>query len=214
MLKAVLFDLDGTLLDTGNGVVRSVEYTIKKMGFRSLTQEELQSFVGPPIKEKLKTEFNLDEATAIEGMKVFRKHYGEEDLYIADPYDGIEDLLVAIHKLNIKTGVATYKREDQAIKLLQRFNLADKFDVIHGSDKEGKLTKADVVNQCILDLNVARDEVVLVGDSDNDAIGAKQVGVKFIGVVYGFGFKSKDDIECFDNIGVAETCRDVINYIL
>lgn len=214
MLKAVLFDLDGTLLDTGKGVVKSVEYTIKKMGFRSLTQEELESFVGPPIKNKLKTEFDLDEATAIEGMNVFRKHYGEEDIYIAEPYDGIEDLLVELRKLNIKTGVATYKREDQATKLLQKFGLADKFDIIHGSDKQGKLTKADIVNNCILDLNVMPEKTVLVGDSDNDAIGARQAGLKFIGVTYGFGFKTKDDVKRFDNIGVVETCKDIIKYFI
>lgn len=214
MLKAVLFDLDGTLLDTGKGVVKSVEYTIKKMGFRSLTQEELESFVGPPIKNKLKTEFDLDEATAIEGMNVFRKHYGEEDIYIAEPYDGIEDLLVELRKLNIKTGVATYKREDQATKLLQKKGLYQFFDVVHGSDPDGKLSKADVVRLCIDDLGCQPTQVVMVGDSDNDAIGASSVGSHFIGVTYGYGFKDEESVRQFENIGIVNKCRDILSVIV
>ncbi len=214
MYKAVLFDLDGTLLDTGDGVISSVRYTIEKMKLPMLSDEELKAFVGPPIKKKMMEVFLLSDESSSEAMNIFRNHYGIEDIYIASVYDGLIEILNELKSKGYKLGVATYKREDQAKKLLQKFDLVEKFDVIHGSDKEGKLTKADVVNNCILDLNVIPKEAVLVGDSDNDAIGAKQAGLKFIGVTYGFGFKSKDDVDSFDNIGVAETCQEIIKYII
>lgn len=159
-------------------------------------------------------EFNLDEATAMEGMNVFRKHYGEEDIYIAEPYDGIEDLLVELRKLNIKTGVATYKREDQATKLLQKKGLYHFFDVVHGSDPDGKLSKADVVKLCIDDLGCQPTQVVMIGDSDNDAIGALGVGSHFIGVTYGYGFKDEESVRKFKNIGIVNKCSDIFRIIM
>ena len=93
MIKAVIFDLDGTLLDTGKGVVKSVKYTIQQMKLPSLSQSELETFVGPPIKNKLQQTFDLTEEQAVEGMNIFRNHYGKEDIYIAEPYAAIEDLL-------------------------------------------------------------------------------------------------------------------------
>lgn len=214
MLKAVLFDLDGTLLDTGKGVIKSVEYTIKRMGVHNLTQKKLESFVGPPIKNKLKDEFDLDEATAVKGMNIFRKHYGEEDIYIAEPYAGIEDLLIKLRELNIKIGVATYKREDQAIKLLQKKGLYNLFDVVHGSDPDGMMSKADVVRLCINDLGCQPTQVVMVGDSDNDAIGASTVGSYFIGVTYGYGFKDEESVRRFENIGIVNKCSDILKLVM
>ena len=145
MIKAVIFDLDGTLLDTGKGVVKSVKYTIQQMKLPSLSQSELETFVGPPIKNKLQQTFDLTEEQAVEGMNIFRNHYGKEDIYIAEPYAAIEDLLGMLKRDGYKLGVATYKREDQAIKLLEKMQIADFFDVIHGADSEGKMSKADVI---------------------------------------------------------------------
>lgn len=164
MIKAVIFDLDGTLLDTGKGVVKSVKYTIQQMKLPSLSQSELETFVGPPIKNKLQQTFDLTEEQAVEGMNIFRNHYGKEDIYIAEPYAAIEDLLGMLKRDGYKLGVATYKREDQAIKLLEKMQIADFFDVIHGADSEGKMSKADVINKSLLDLGCIPEEAVMVGE--------------------------------------------------
>lgn len=213
MYKAVLFDLDGTLLDTGEGVISSVRYTIEQMKLPPLSDEVLKTFVGPPIKKKMMEMFDLSDDAASTAMSVFREHYGQNDIYIAKVYDGLIELLDALRDKGYKLGVATYKREDQAGKLLEKFGLAGKFDVIHGSDVDGKLTKTDVVNNCVKDLGFAPQEMVLVGDSDNDAIGAMQAGLKFIGVTYGYGFKSEDDVKCYDNIAAVESCEEVLKYL-
>lgn len=213
MYKAVLFDLDGTLLDTGEGVISSVKYTIEKMGLPELSYDVLKTFVGPPIKKKMMEMFELSDEVASEAMNIFREHYGAGDIYIAKVYDGMIALLDDLKKRGYKLGVATYKREDQAKKLLEKFEIADKFDVIHGSDKEGMLTKADVINNCVRELGYSPCEMVLIGDSDNDAIGAKQAGLEFIGVTYGYGFKSKADVDCFQNMGIAEECYQISELI-
>lgn len=213
MIKAVIFDLDGTLLDTGKGVVKSVKYTIQQMKLPSLSQSELETFVGPPIKNKLQQTFNLTEEQAVEGMNIFRNHYGKEDIYIAEPYAAIEDLLGMLKRDGYKLGVATYKREDQAIKLLEKMQIADFFDVIHGADSEGKMSKADVINKSLLDLGCIPEEAVMVGDSDNDAIGAATAGMHFLGVTYGYGFKSEADVAKHVNIGSVADCSEIFEKI-
>ena len=213
MIKAVIFDLDGTLLDTGKGVVKSVKYTIQQMKLPSLSQSELETFVGPPIKNKLQKTFDLTEEQAVEGMNIFRNHYGKEDIYIAEPYAAIEDLLGMLKRDGYKLGVATYKREDQAIKLLEKMQIADFFDVIHGADSEGKMSKADVINKSLLDLDCDPQEAVMVGDSDNDAIGAETAGMHFLGVTYGYGFKSEVDVAKHVNIGSVADCLSVRSHI-
>lgn len=213
MYKAVLFDLDGTLLDTGAGVIKSVQYVIENMQLPMLPPDELKKFVGPPIRAKMREVFHLTDADAGRAMDMFRDHYGQGDIYVASIYDGIPTVLRTLRQKGLKTGVATYKREDQAKKLLAKFELDCLFDVIHGSDRDGILTKADVVSSCIRDLEVIPDEAVMIGDSDNDAIGAKQAGLHFIGVTYGFGFKKKEDVYSYDNIGAAGTCDEILNYI-
>lgn len=213
MIKAVIFDLDGTLLDTGKGVVKSVKYTIQQMKLPSLSQSELETFVGPPIKNKLQQTFDLTEEQAVEGMNIFRNHYGKEDIYIAEPYAAIEDLLGMLKRDGYKLGVATYKREDQAIKLLEKMQIADFFDVIHGADSEGKMSKADVINKSLLDLGCIPEEAVMVGDSDNDAIGAATAGMHFLGVTYGYGFKSEADVAKHVNIGSVADCSEIFEKI-
>ena len=211
-IKAVLFDLDGTLLDTSPGVLSSVKYTIEKMGFQSLSEDALEEFIGPPIRKKMAEVYGISDELAGTAMECFRQNYGREDLYKAEAYPGLIELLDELRQKGYLLGVATYKREDQAQSLLEKKGLARFFDVIHGSDADGKLTKADVVNLCIRDLAVPPQETVMIGDSLNDAVGAKEAGLKFIGVLYGFGFKSEKEIEALDHIGIAENCMGLKKY--
>ncbi len=186
--KAVVFDLDGTLLDTSAGIIKSVDYTIKKMGLSDLSPIRKRSFIGPPIQNSFRETYSLDdEATAL-AAGIFRKQYSEVDLFEAQPYEGILDLLDLLRRNQIKIGVATYKREDYALKILEHFGISDYCDSMRGSDFEGKYTKQVIIELCIDDLNVSKQEVLMVGDTENDRIGAERAGVDFLGVGYGFGY--------------------------
>lgn len=220
MIKSVIFDLDGTLLDTSEGVISSVEKMIDHYGFRKLSREELETFIGPPISKSVIRHYGLDDEKALEAMKYFRKEYisenpgGEKaDLFKGSVYPGMEILLQDLRNLGIRVGVATYKQENQAIALLEDKDIAKYFDVIHGADPEGKLTKADVVALSIKELGHTPEETVMVGDSDNDAIGAEGADALFIGVTYGFGFKKPEDVEEFQNIGISPTTEGVLEIV-
>lgn len=207
--KAVVFDLDGTLLDTSEGIIKSVDYTIAHMGLKELTLEEKRLFIGPPIQHSFKRVYSLDDEKTEMAANIFRKQYSNIDLFEAKVYDGIIELLVSLKENNVKIGVATYKREDYAAKILTHFGIDVLCDSIQGSDYEGVLTKQDIIDNCISELQVDKETVLMVGDTDNDKIGAERAGVDFLGVGYGFGYKAgESSLDLF-----ASTVSDIKNFI-
>lgn len=202
--KAILFDLDGTLLDTSEGVISSVQYTIDTLGYEKLDVGQMRGFIGPPVHRRLREIYGISEEESLRAMNIFRSHYGGDDLLKAHAYEGMKDLLLYLHEKGYQLGVATYKREDMAKRVLEHCGIASCFDSIHGSDAAGKYSKADVVRNCIHALGVDDPaDAVLVGDSDNDVIGAHEIGLGFVGVTYGFGFSSKEDVLAFEPDAVA-----------
>ena len=108
--------------------------------------------------------------------------------------------------------MATYKREDYAIDLMKHFGLDKYFDTICGADNDNRLTKTDILQSCIKNLTKEKEEVVLIGDSIHDGKAAKETGIDFIGVTYGFGFKSKDDMKEYNPVLCAESVQDIIDF--
>lgn len=212
-IEAILFDLDGTLMDTSNGIVKSVKYTLKKMNLSALSEQELYSFIGPSIKERLIEIYQLSDQDADKAMQIFRENYGQSNLYQAHVYKGIKELLLFLKRQNYKLGVATYKRTDQAKLLLKEKNLYGLFDVVCGSNPSATLRKSDIIKNACLDMGVNERNSVLVGDSKSDAIGAMESGVRFIGVTYGFGFNEIDEISQYAHIGSATDIKMIQSII-
>lgn len=186
--QAVLFDLDGTLLDTSEGILSSVKYTIDVMGFEPIDEDYFETFIGPPIQHTLQKIYHLDDTTRDKAAAVFREHYSTVDLCKAKLYDGVLETLAELKLKGIKIAVATYKREDYAKKILDEFGISPFCDWIQGSDFAGELTKADIIELCLQNLNVDISKVLMVGDTEHDLIGASDAGVGFLAVTYGFGF--------------------------
>lgn len=203
--SAVLFDLDGTLLDTTDGVLESAEFAAKMMGYDLLPRETMLRFVGPPIQESFIRYYGTDKTVAQQAANIFRDYYKENALFKARPYDGLDGLLRTLRDEGVAIGVATYKREDYALSVLEHFGISQYCRSMHGADDFNRLTKADIVEMCIAELGVPKYDVVLVGDTEYDAIGAVNAGVDFIGVTFGFGFKTESDVAKFPNIGIADT---------
>lgn len=213
--KCAVFDVDGTLLDTSEGILASVRYTIEKMGLEPLSEEKIKTFIGPPIQNSFKKQYGFEDKIINEMAATFRNRYKDEDLLLAKPYDGIFKVLEELATQNITPAIATYKRQDYALKLLEHYGFNRYTDIIFGSDFEGKLTKKDIIMLALDKAGVSDyGKTVMIGDSDNDAIGANKLGTKFIGVTYGFGFKTADDVNEFDNIGVANTTEEIIKLCL
>lgn len=200
--KVVLFDLDGTLIDTSDGIFNSVRYTEKMMGFFSVNDEQLNYFVGPPPVQSYMKNYRVSEDVAREATKYHREYGAQYGIYEAKVYQGIPALLKTLKESGVKLGVCTLKRQDIAEKVLTYFSLLEYFDVVVGIDQGESLTKADTIDIALEALGETRKEnAVLIGDSIYDAEGAKEAGVNFIGVLYGFGLKGKhEDYEMVLNV--------------
>ena len=212
---AVVFDLDGTLLDTSEGIWRSVGYVIETMKLPAISDDVMRTFIGPPIQRSFARVYGLDEKEANAAADIFRNRYKDTDILLARPYDGIFEAIRSLSEAGVRSGVATYKRQDYAEKILVHFGFDKVCDVICGSDFDGKLTKKDIIENAISRLGVTdKKRAVMVGDSDNDAIGAAEMGVDFIGVTYGFGFAADEDVDEYSNIGHAKDPMEILRCVL
>ena len=210
--NTVIFDLDGTLLDTTQGVLESAVYAAKSLGFDELPHETMLKFVGPPIQNSFKEYYGCDGAQAQKAADIFRSYYKEKALLKAVPYDGIYELCEKLRAMGLKLAVATYKREDYAITLLNHFGF-DRYCVcMHGADNNNVLKKSDIVNLCVSETDSTPETSVLVGDTLHDALGAKQAGIDFIAVTYGFGFKKNGEIP-YPCVGVADNPLQIYKFI-
>ncbi|MBR1792263.1 MAG: HAD hydrolase-like protein [Bacteroidales bacterium] len=186
--QAILFDLDGTLLDTSAGISHSVRFTARQMGLGEIADKDIASFIGPPIEVSFRNHWHLDAERLPEAAAVFRNNYRSESLFMAQPYPGIEPLLSLLQQSGIRVGVATYKRESYALRILSHFGLTEYLSVAHGSDEEGLMNKADIIKCCLSEMGEVGNNAIYVGDTEHDAKGAAMAGIPFIAVSWGFGF--------------------------
>ena len=208
-MKLIIFDLDGTLLDTGEGIIKSLKFALSKFGFQAPSEEICKSFVGPPLKKRYLELFDSDEQTANALLACFREEYGKGDLFLASVYPGVEECLKELHK-QYSLAVATNKSEIQAAQLLERFGLASYFDMICGSDMKASLTKEQIVAKAAKKLGFSSADCIVVGDSGNDAEAAAKLGMQFIGVTYGYGFKSKTDVTSYSHIACVDNIAQIM----
>lgn len=208
--NVVLFDLDGTLLDTSEGIFNSVRFAEKMMGFNPLPTEKLKNFIGPPPIKSYMENHNASKMQAETATKYHRQYGAEYGIFEANVYEGISELLNKLKSNGVKLGVCTLKRQDIAEKVLQNFELYNYFDVIVGIDQQESLTKKGTIDIALKKLDFCnRKDVVLVGDSRYDADGAEQAGVDFLGVLYGFGL-DEDDSYKFKTVNNVEMVEDFL----
>ncbi|MDO5392093.1 MAG: HAD-IA family hydrolase [Eubacteriales bacterium] len=190
MYRVILFDLDGTLTDSGEGITKSVQYAIEKLGMGEYPLEQLRSFVGPPLMEQFMSFCDISQERAREAVQYYRERYSLVGLYENRPYDGIQKLLKELKEQGYLLGVASSKPEYFVDKILKYFSLDSYFDAVVGSELSGQRTsKAEVVEEALRRLGVSdrRQEVVLVGDRKYDVIGARAMGIDCVAVSYGYG---------------------------
>ncbi|MCH5323526.1 MAG: HAD hydrolase-like protein [Helicobacter sp.] len=213
MYKTFLFDLDGTLLDTTEGVLKAVTKTIQKLNLPFPKNEILQDFVGPPMQESFIKHFLVDSQTALEYANLFRIIY-KDSLYEAKLYNGISELLKELKRKKFQIAVATNKSHENAMSILDKFNILSLCDFAMGSDLEGKLKKEDIINTCIKQLCADKKSTLLIGDSIADSNGALRAGIDFIAVIYGFGFKSQAELKNIKHLTSCGSVKELKNYLL
>ena len=186
MIKYVLFDFDGTVYDTAEGITKSIRWALNKRGMDAELQE-LRKFVGPPLAEKFVEIYHFTMEEALEMVRVFRERYSPIGLYESAPFPGIKELLLSLKAAGLVTGVATSKPQNMAEELIERSGLTDCFDIVVGSfigpnnDK-----KWEILTRAMEALGASKEDTVLVGDTKYDVAGAKICGIPCIGVRWGY----------------------------
>jgi phosphoglycolate phosphatase len=192
-----LFDLDGTLLDTSEGVVNALNQICERLNIQKITKNQAKKFLGPPLDQVILNMYPQAAKEEVEvGVAIYKEYYTRRGIYEAKIYDGILRLLQYLKGRSAGLAVVSLKYQEAVEQSLKHFKLEKYFDLIFGADIYGKLTKYDLIEKCLGKLGVIdRREVALIGDSPYDAEGARRSGIDFIAVSYGFGFtkeSSKD----------------------
>lgn len=207
----VIFDLDGTLLDTSPGIVESVQYALQRLGYPALSRQELLRFIGPPLQDSFQRCCGCGRAEADALTAEFRAHYRAGALLHAEPYDGIPALCEALHRQGFLLTVATGKPQDFSERLVRHFRLHRFFTAVFGTDPEGRLKKPELILLCANAVGADASQCVMVGDTEHDAKGAQLAGVPFLAVSYGFG--DSGEMLRYPRIGAADTPRDILRIL-
>ncbi|MBQ2238796.1 MAG: HAD family hydrolase [Lachnospiraceae bacterium] len=189
MYQVVLFDLDGTLTDPGLGITNSVMYALKKWEIEVGDRSELYRFIGPPLQESFERFFGFSQEKAKQSVEYYREYFREKGLFENEVYEGIKELLETLKTSGCKLILATSKPEEFAIRILEHFQLKQYFDFIGGASMDGvRSKKADVISYALEKAGIEDlSKTVMVGDREHDILGAKEVGIDSIGVLFGYG---------------------------
>lgn len=207
MAKTILFDLDGTLTDSKEGITKCVQYALAKYGIDEPDLSKLESFIGPPLKIHMLERYpHLSEDEANQAVAWYRERYRSVGLFENRVYEGIPELLERLQKAGYTLILATSKPEVYTIRILEHFELKRFFTIIVGSELDGRRGEKDEVIQEALRLG-GNPEAIMVGDRKYDMWGAKKHGLRAVGVLYGYG--SREELEAAGADEIAESVAEL-----
>ena len=209
MGKLVIFDLDGTLADTSEGILNSHRHAHLAMGQPVPSEDVLFSVIGGPLLETYRTVFKFPDAEAVEAVRIYRAWYAEHGIHQARLYPGMEAVLDSLNEHSFCVGIATLKAEQFAKTMMEEMGIATKFHMICGMNSGDTLSKADLIRKCISIAGIAPEATCMVGDSVHDFKGAQECNVSFVGVQYGFGFHDNREYP----FPLCDTCEKILNQI-
>ena len=213
MYKAIMFDLDGTLTESGEGITKSVQYALEKIGRPEPDLEKLKVFVGPPLLDQFMKYADTDEETARQAVAFYRERYGVTGIYENSVYPGIPELLEELRRKGYLLAVASSKPENYVNQVLDYFHLSGYFDVIVGSEMNGNRTrKAQVIEETLerLKLSGHRNQVLMVGDKEHDVLGAREAGVSCVAVSYGYG--TMEELEAAEPLKIVSSAEELLRF--
>lgn len=189
----LLFDLDGTLTDSAEGILKSVREVLVHYGIAVPDEEKLREFIGPPLRMTF-AKYGVPAEEIENALKRYRSRYFSVGKFENRPYDGIAELLDRLRAAGFRIYVATSKPEDLAVEILRHFGLAERFDLICGAlIGAGRDSKAKVIEHLFEEIGVDPREgkAVMIGDTAFDVLGAKAVGLEAIAVTWGYGSETE-----------------------
>ncbi|TFV90531.1 HAD hydrolase-like protein [Blastococcus sp. CT_GayMR16] len=211
MTRLVLFDLDGTLVDSAPGIHASVRFAARELGVPDPTPAQLTAMVGPPLQDGFAVTFGLTGADIGRAVAAYRARYTAGAMFDAWPYPGIPDLLSALGADGATLVVATSKPESFAVRILEHVGLLGHFASVHGATLDGAVRHKDQVVAAALAAHPGGVDPVLVGDRAQDVLGAAAHGVPCIGA--GWGPAPEGELEAAGAVAVAATPADVLTLL-
>lgn len=216
MYDYIFFDLDGTLTDSQEGILKSLKLGLEEVGIKK-NEDELKIFIGPPLYDIFKNSFSLSEEETQKAIKGFRKYFESKGIFENRLYDGIEGVLKKLKSSGKHLVIATSKPEDFAIKIAVHFKIDEYFDFICGSSMdETRSAKDEVINYAMKKCGFTKEsppgenEILMVGDRYNDVQGAHKNGIKALYVLYGYG--NQDEAEKCKADFILKTVEDLSNF--
>ena len=209
-MKAVLFDLDGTLTDSGEGIMNCARLALSHYGIEVSDESSLRVFVGPPLAETF-LKFGVPAEEGDHAIEIYRSRYIPIGKYENKPYPGIRELLEKLKAEGHRLYVATSKPETTSVDILEHFELAKYFDIIAGASFDHARHSKALVIAYLLEQTGKDLDAVMVGDTAFDVIGAKSHGIPTVGVSWGYGKVS--DMEEAGAIGIAHTMDELYDLI-
>lgn len=212
--KLCLFDLDGTLTDPKEGITKSVQYALNSFGIKVGDLDELIPFIGPPLRDSFQSIYGFTAEQAEIAVAKYREYFSETGIFENAPYAGIAELLAELKDNKIKLAIATSKPTVFAEKIAAHFGLAHYFDLIAGSEIDGTRSRKSEVISYVLEsfpIHYAR-HAVMIGDRKYDIIGANEMGIDSIGVLWGYG--SSDELKEAGAVDLAQAPDELRDLIL
>ena len=205
----ILFDLDGTLTDSKDGIVNCVRYALEKMGAPIPSDDVLQSFVGPPLVDSFKVCCGFSDERAWEAVRAYRERFSTVGLLENALYDGVPQMLESLRAEGLRLSIATSKPTVYAKRIVRNFGIDGMFDHVVGSNIDGsRVDKTEVVRFAMEQYaDAVPDDFIMVGDRKHDMVGAANCGALAVGVLYGYG--SREELEAFRPAALANSVADL-----
>lgn len=208
----VFFDLDGTIIDSGEGVSNSVLYALEKFGINE-TRENALRFIGPPLADSFKDFYGFDDEKATKGIEIYREYYREKGIFECYLYDGIRELLIKLKENGYKVVLCTSKPEEYAHRVLRFFEIFDLFDHACGAtmDEKTRATKDEVMAYAFETSGAQREKTLMVGDRKFDINSACKFGLDSVGVTFGYG--SEEELKSAGATYIVDSAKEIENLL-
>ncbi|MBQ9695460.1 MAG: HAD family hydrolase [Oscillospiraceae bacterium] len=210
----VLFDLDGTLTDPGQGIKNSVRYALRKSGVPIPSEEVLDQFIGPPLYESFEKLCGMPQDASLQAVAYYREYFSAGGMFENEVIPGIPELLGALNDAGIRCIVATAKPEVFTVQILRHFELDQYFSFVAAATLDkSRAHKDEVIAYALENGGIPEgSSIVMVGDRDQDVNGAAANGLPCIGVLFGYG--SREELESAGAIQIAGTPAMLGQYLL
>lgn len=212
--KTVLFDLDGTLTDPGEGITKSVAYALKQFGIDVPDRTALYPFIGPPLVDSFMSRYGFTHEQALEAVRQYRVYFRDRGIFENTVYPGVPEMLTRLRGHGKTLIVASSKPEEFVRRILSHFGIADRFAFAAGSTMtEQRTDKAEVVAYALCSAGISdTDSAILVGDREYDVFGAHRAGIDALAVSYGYG--SREELRAANPEQIADSPEQVAELLL